>query len=110
MPKQKIILKGIPASSGVVRGKIKIVNSLFEIDKMEEGDILVSILTNPHYLPAILKAKAIVTDIGGILSHHAIVAREMGIPCVVGTNEATKKLKDNMEVIVDGEKGEVIVI
>lgn len=107
MPKQKIILKGIPASPGITKGKVKVLLSPADVDKMEEGDILVTIETNPEYTLAILKASAIVTDRGGMLSHPAIVAREMKIPGIVGTSGATKKLKDGMEILVDGEKGVV---
>lgn len=105
MPKQKIILRGIPASPGRVKGRVKVINSVKEMDKMEEGDILVASFTNPQYTPAILKASAIITDVGGVLSHAAIVSRESGIPCIVDTGKATEKLKDNMEVTIDGGKG-----
>lgn len=102
---KKIILKGMPASPGIARGKVKVLLSPKDAEKMEDGDILVATETNPEYTLAIIKACAIVTDRGGILSHPAIVAREMRIPGVVGTFEATKKLKDGMEVIVDGKEG-----
>lgn len=105
MPKRKIILRGIPASPGIVKGKVKIINFPREIDKMEEGDILVASFTTPLYTPALMKASAIITDFGGFLCHAAIVARELGIPAVVGTNRATKKLKDNEEIIINGEEG-----
>lgn len=105
---RKIIIKGVPASPGIAKGKVKIINSIQEMNKMRENEILVAPMTSPDYTPCILKALAIVTDIGGRLSHAAIVAREMGIPCVVGCGEATKKLRDNMEVLVDGSQGVVI--
>jgi pyruvate,water dikinase len=104
---EKIILKGISASLGIAKGKVKILNSPDDVDKMNEGDILVAHMTNPQYTIAIMKAAAIVTDIGSRLSHPAIISREIGIPCVVNTKEATKILKDGMEVIVDGNKGYV---
>ncbi|RJS75589.1 hypothetical protein CW714_00170 [Methanophagales archaeon] len=66
---------------------------------------IVTVMTNPMYVVAIQKAKAIVTDVGGMICHAAIIARELGLPCVVGTGKATKILKDNMEGIVDGTKG-----
>ena len=102
---KKIILKGVPASPGVVTEKVKIINSVPEMDKMEEGNILVAPMTSPDYNPCLFKASAFITDIGGMASHAAIVAREMGIPCIVGCGNATKILKDNMEVTVDGKKG-----
>jgi pyruvate,water dikinase len=104
----EILLKGIPACQGIVSGKVKVINSPNEIEKLRDGDVLVASMTNPDYTPAMLKASAIVTDIGGMLSHAAIVARELGIPSVVGTRDATKKLRDGMEVTVDGGKGIVL--
>ncbi|MBD3339669.1 MAG: hypothetical protein GF353_11210 [Candidatus Lokiarchaeota archaeon] len=102
---KKIILRGVPASPGIAFGKVAILKSPTDESKMEEGDILVTQETTPEYTIAILKASAIVTDRGGILSHPAIVAREMGIPGVVGTGNATQKLKDGMLVKVDGKEG-----
>jgi len=107
MPKQKIILKGISASAGIVKGKARIILDPSENSKMKKGDILVTEMTNPLFLPAIQKAKAIITDVGGLLCHAAIVSRELGIPCVVGTKRATKILKDNQKIKVDGEKGTI---
>jgi pyruvate,water dikinase len=74
---------------------------------MEEGDILVTVMTTPLFTSAILKASAIVTDLGGYLSHAAIVSREFGIPCVVGAEKATQILVDGQEVTVDGKQGVV---
>jgi pyruvate,water dikinase len=106
--KEEIILKGIAASAGNVKGIVKVLMKPEDVEKMDNGDILVAPETNPEYTLAILKASAIVTDHGGILSHPAIVAREMGIPGVVGTQKATLILKDNLEVIVDGDNGYVL--
>lgn len=110
MPKQKIILKGIGASAGITKGKVKIILDHSQNSKMKEGDILVTEMTNPLFVPAIQKAKAIVTNIGGLTSHAAIIARELGIPCVVGTKNATKILKDGNKIKVDGTKGKVALI
>jgi len=106
-PKQnrKIILKGIPASAGVAKGKVRIILDPSDCPKMKEGDILVTEMTNPLFIPAIQKAKAIVTDVGSLLCHAAIVSRELGIPCVVGTKKATKVLKSSQLVKVDGKNG-----
>lgn len=101
----KIILEGTPASSGKITGKVKILTSPKDVKKMKKGDVLVAPETNPEYTLAIIMASAIVTERGGILSHPAIVAREMGIPGVVGVKDAMKKLKDNMIIMVDGDKG-----
>jgi len=101
----KILLRGVPASPGVAGGKVKIIVSPADIEQFKDGEILVAPLTNPQYTTAILKAVAIVTDIGGVISHPAIVARELGIPCVTGTENATKILHNNDEVEVDGDEG-----
>ncbi|MDP3917764.1 MAG: phosphoenolpyruvate synthase [Candidatus Woesebacteria bacterium] len=101
------ILKGISASPGIGTGTVKILKSPKEIDKIQKGDILVAPMTSPDYVPAMKKATAIVTDQGGMTSHAAIVSREMGIPCIVGTKDGTKILKDGDIVTVNGTTGEV---
>lgn len=101
----KVILKGLGASPGIASGKVKICKSAKEIDKVKEGDILVTSMTTPDYVPAMKRAAAIVTDQGGMTSHAAIVSRELGIPCVVGTSNASTILKDEMIITVDGDKG-----
>lgn len=99
------ILSGSPASPGIGTGQAKILKSPKELSKVKLGDILVAKMTSPDYVPAMKKASAIVTDEGGMTSHAAIVSRELGIPCVVGTKEATEKLKDDIVVTVDGSRG-----
>ncbi len=103
----KVLLKGLGASPGIGVGKVKVITSEKEINKVEEGDILVTTMTTPDMVPAMKRASAIVTDEGGMTCHAAIVSRELGVPAVVGTKEATKVLKDGMVVTVDGEKGVV---
>lgn len=103
-------LKGQIANLGHAQGKVKIINNASDLAKMELGDILVSIATNPTLVPAMRKAAAIVTDIGGITCHAAIVSRELGKPCVIGTRIATKILKDGDIVEVDAEHGTVKII
>jgi len=100
-------IKGQCACSGSAKGRVKIVNLREDISKMEQGDILVSVSTNPDLVTAMQKAAAIVTDMGGITSHAAIVAREMNTPCVIGTKIATKAFRDGDLVEVDAEKGVV---
>lgn len=107
MSNKKIILKGTSASSGIANGKVKIILSPKECKKMKKGDILITEMTDPLYMPAIRKAKAIVTDIGGLLCHAAITAREMKIPCIVNTKRATNILKNNQKIIVNATKGEI---
>ena len=101
------ILKGISASPGIGTGIVKILKSPKEIDKISKGDVLVAPMTSPDYVPAMKKATAIVTDQGGMTSHAAIVSREMGIPCVVGTKNGTLILKDGDIVTVNGTTGEI---
>ena len=100
-----IILQGAPASPAIASGKVVIIHSPKELFKVQKGDVLVTEMTNPDFVPAMRKAVAIVTDLGGRTSHAAIVSREMGIACVVGTNNATKKLKNGQIVTVDGAHG-----
>ena len=102
-----MVVHGSVAFMGRVFGKVKIVNSRDDMDKVEVGDVLVSIQTNPDLLPAMKKASALVTDVGGITSHAAIVARELRKPCIIGTKIATKIFKDGDMVEVDATKGDV---
>lgn len=103
--KAEAILKGLGASPGIASGKVRILSSASDIDKLQKGEVLVTKMTNPDFVPAMQRASAIITNEGGITSHAAIVSREMGVPCVVGTKEATSKLKDGEEVTVDGSAG-----
>jgi phosphoenolpyruvate synthase/pyruvate phosphate dikinase len=105
-------LQGNVAFRGAYRGRVAIVTNHNEIYKVQPGDVLVSPMTDPYFVPAMVKAGAIVTDEGGILSHAAIVSRELGIPCIVGTGVATSTLKDGMIVDVDamGEVGRVNIV
>ncbi len=103
----KVLVKGIPASPGVGSGKVKIILGPEDFGKFEKGDVLVTTMTNPDMEPLMAKASAIVTDEGGLTSHAAIVARELGVPCVVGTGNATKVLKEGMLVTVDATHGVV---
>jgi pyruvate,water dikinase len=101
----KILLKGLGSSPGVGIGAVRLLASAKEIKNMQKGEILVTDMTTPDFVPAMKKAAAIVTNTGGMTSHAAIVSRELGIPCVVGTGNATQILKDGMEVTVDGMHG-----
>lgn len=103
----KEVLTGLGASPGISSGTVKIIHDLKELEKVQEGDILVTEMTNPDMVVSMQKSAAIVTDEGGVTSHAAIVSREMGIPCVVGTGDATKKLKDGDVITVDGSAGKV---
>ncbi len=101
------ILSGAAASPGIGTGHVKVLKSPKELAKVKPGDVLVAEMTSPDYVPAMKRASAIVTDEGGQTSHAAIVSRELGIPCIVGTKEATKRLKDDIVVTVDGTHGQV---
>ncbi len=98
-------LKGTPASPGSARGTVRIIEKAEDMQKMRDGDILVSPATNPNLVPAMKLAAAIVTNEGGVTCHAAIVSRELGVPCVTGTRIATKILKDGDVVEVDANKG-----
>lgn len=103
--KAKMILKGLGSAPGIGMGKVKIIKDSKDIKTMERGWILVTDMTTPDFVPAMKKAAGIITNTGGMTSHAAIVSRELGVPCVVGTQNATEILKDGMEVSVDGSHG-----
>lgn len=100
-----IICRGLGASPGIISGTVKIIKNLDELDKIVDGDILVTTMTTPDMVPAMKRANGIVTDEGGVTCHAAIISRELGIPCVAGTGEATTVLKENTKVTIDGKKG-----
>jgi pyruvate,water dikinase len=102
-----IILEGQSASPGVGTGTVKVISDMDDLHKIKKGDVLVTEMTNPDMVVAMQKSVAIVTDEGGMTSHAAIVSREMGIPCIVGTDHATKILKDGMKITVDGSSGNI---
>jgi phosphohistidine swiveling domain-containing protein len=101
------IVKGIVACKGKVEGRVVLVKDRSELNKVQRGDILITPLTTPDFIIAMKKASAIVTDLGGMTSHAAIVSRELGTPCIVGTKNATRVFKDGDQVEVDAEKGTV---
>ncbi|MBI4037771.1 phosphoenolpyruvate synthase [Candidatus Curtissbacteria bacterium] len=102
---KKILLQGAPASPTIGTGHVVIIHSPKEISKVKKGDVLVTEMTNPDFVPAMKRANAIVTDRGGRTSHAAIVSRELGIACVVGAEKATKTLKNGQIVTVNGKTG-----
>ncbi|MCF7910054.1 phosphoenolpyruvate synthase [Candidatus Pacearchaeota archaeon] len=101
------ILQGQAASPGIGAGKVRIIKDLSDLGKIQQGDILVTGMTNPDMVVSMQKSAAIITDEGGLTAHAAIVSREMGIPCVVGTEKATATLTDEMVVTVDGFNGKI---
>ena len=104
---RKPILIGVPASPGIASGPTKKIMTSKEINKINNGEVLVTSMTTPDFVPAMKKAVAIITDKGGQTSHAAIVSRELGIPCVVGTTKATKIFNSGKIVTVNGSKGEI---
>lgn len=104
------VFRGVAACKGIARGRVKIINSTNDISKMKKSSILVASMTLQEYMLAIRKAKAIITDEGGITCHATIVSRELGIPCIIGTKIATKALKDGDRVEVDANKGIVKIL
>ena len=105
--KAEPLLVGEAASLGIASGSVKIISDPSEIDKVKTGDILVAEMTSPDFVPAMKRANAIITERGGRTSHAAIVSRELGIPCVVGTGNATQILKDGQVITVDGSHGRI---
>jgi pyruvate, water dikinase len=103
----ELILSGLAASPGIGTGKAKIIENLNDLSKIKKGDILVTKMTNPDMVVTMQKCSAIITDEGGLTAHAAIISREMGIPCIVGTGEATQKLVDGQEITIDGYSGKV---
>jgi pyruvate,water dikinase len=102
-----VLMKGLGASPGVVSGAARVVRKLDQLDKVAEGDVIVTEMTTPDMVPAMKRAAGIVTDEGGMTSHAAIVSRELGVPAVVGTGEASKTLSDGQVVTIDGDKGTI---
>ncbi|MGB9708088.1 MAG: phosphoenolpyruvate synthase [Candidatus Pacearchaeota archaeon] len=103
----RVLIEGLAASTGIASGIVKIINDLKDLHKIKEGDILVTRMTNPDMVVTMQKARAIVTDEGGLTAHAAIVSREIGLPCVVGTKNATHVLQEGSIVTVDGTNGKV---
>jgi pyruvate,water dikinase len=103
-------IRGFAASNGVVEGTARVVRSVEEIGRLRDGDILVCQVTNPTWSPVFRKISAAVSDIGGSMSHAAIVAREYGLPAVVGTGTATRRIRDGQRIRVDGGRGIVTLL
>lgn len=103
-------IKGFAASNGVVEGTARVVRTVEEIGRLRDGDILVCQVTNPTWSPVFRKISAAVSDIGGSMSHAAIVAREYGLPAVVGTGTATRRIRDGQRIRVDGGRGVVTLL
>jgi pyruvate,water dikinase len=103
-------VSGLPAAAGVAEGFARVVKSPAEFDQVKKGEIMVCLMTNPAWVIVFSKIKGVVTDAGGVLSHTAVVSREFGIPAVVGTAEATRKIKTGDRIRVNGFTGCVDIL
>ncbi|GLY49869.1 phosphoenolpyruvate synthase [Lentzea sp. NBRC 102530] len=101
------LVSGLGASPGIASGRVRVLSSPDEGSRLRDGEVLVAEMTNPDWVPTMRRASAVVTDGGGITCHAAIVARELRVPCVVGTGAATSVLKEGQQITVDGSAGEV---
>jgi len=104
---RKVLVRGLAASPGTARGTVRTLGEGVSLDVVKKGDVLVTVMTSPDMVPAMTRAAAVVTDEGGMTCHAAIVARELGIPCIVGASNATKILTQGMLITVDGKMGVV---
>ncbi|MFP8956266.1 phosphoenolpyruvate synthase [Natrialbaceae archaeon A-CW3] len=104
----EVLVDGLGSSPGSASGAVRIIRKLDELDKVGTGDIIVTEMTTPDMVPAMKRAAGIVTDEGGMTSHAAIVSRELGVPAVVGTQNATAVLEDGQLVTLDGDKGTIL--
>ncbi|MGV0849860.1 phosphoenolpyruvate synthase [Mycolicibacterium phlei] len=107
-PDRTVLAQGLPAAPGTATGPVRILTSPDDGARLRDGEILVAPMTNPDWLPTIRRAAGLVTDTGGMTCHAAIVARELGVPCVVGARTATRDLRDGDVVTVDGARGQVL--
>ncbi len=99
-------LAGVAVSAGVIEGRARVVLKLEDAD-IEEGDILVTSFTDPSWTPLFISVKGLVTEIGGLMTHGAVITREYGLPAVVGVENATKIIKDGQRIRVNGTEGYV---
>ena len=106
-PEGEALVRGLGAAPGVDHGRVKIISELSRGNDLKEGDVLVTHMTAPDWVPLMRRSAAIITDSGGMTCHAAIVSRELGIPCVVGAADATSKLRDGELVTVDATHGAV---
>ena len=107
---RKGVMAGLAASPGVAEGRARVILRVDQLGDLEEGEILVAPSTSPSWTPVFGKIVASVSDIGGVMSHAAIVAREFGLPAVVGAAGATKRIKTGDRLRVDGEAGTVTIL
>ena len=104
----EVLLQGLPAVPGQASGVVRVLANVKDGGRLQDGEVLVAQMTNPDWLPTMRRASALITDSGGMTCHAAIVARELGVPCIVGARTATRDLKDGTVVTVDGTHGRVL--
>lgn len=102
-------IAGLPVSSGVIEGRARVIVNMEDAD-LEDGDVLVTSFTDPSWTPLFVSIKGLVTEVGGLMTHGAVIAREYGLPAVVGVESATKLIKDGQRIRVDGTKGYVEIL
>jgi phosphoenolpyruvate synthase/pyruvate phosphate dikinase len=107
VPSDRAIVSGVPASAGRATGSVRVIRRPEEFSELQPGEILVAPLTGPAWTPLFNRAAAVVTDVGSAAAHASIIAREFGIPAVVGCGDATSRLRNGMRVTVDGTTGNV---
>jgi pyruvate,water dikinase len=107
VPSDTALVSGVPASPGRATGSVRLVHGPDDFDELQPGEILVAPLTAPAWTPLFARAAAVVTDVGSAAAHASIIAREYGIPAVVGCGDATSRLRTGMRVTVDGTTGNV---
>jgi len=100
-------LSGIPVSSGIVEERARVILKMEDADNIEDGDILVTTFTAPSWTPLFVSVKGLVTEVGGLMTHGSVIAREYGLPAVVGVENATKRIKDGQRIRVNGTEGYV---
>ncbi|MEW8028766.1 MAG: PEP/pyruvate-binding domain-containing protein [Candidatus Thiodiazotropha sp.] len=105
-----IILKGLACSPGIIEGTVRIIQDIDEIERLQQGDILVTPFTDPGWTTQFGRIKAVITETGGLLSHAAVISREYGIPAILGVADATRILKNGQKIKLNGEKGEIVVL
>jgi len=101
---------GLPVAKGIYEGTVKIVTSTQDFGKVQDGDIIVVYASSPAWTVPLLKAGALIAEVGGILCHTAIIAREIGVPAIVNIEQATRLLHDGDHIVVNGEAGEINVL
>jgi rifampicin phosphotransferase len=100
-------LVGIPVSSGIIEGRARVIVKMEDANDIGEGDILVTTFTDPSWTPLFVSVKGLVTEVGGLMTHGSVIAREYGLPAVVGVENATKLIKDGQRIRVNGTEGYV---